>query len=153
MNSYYIIEARRNLVNSYLKMAGRGQSQLKGIHSRFVLKHTSPKHKAAEHKHLCCYRKINKGGKLLDKKVTTIFFASVYRQKVQHLIESTFLDHQVIQLITSTKENAFPTYICFCHLQGDELYMTAERKALGERPEEGALRRGAAKQCHLGCSL
>lgn len=112
-------------------MAGVGQNQLKGIHSRFKvssqnhLKHTSPKHKAAEYKHLCFHRKINKGGKPLEKIVTTIFFASVYRQKVQHFIESTLLDHQVIQLITSTKENAFPTYICFCHLQGDELYVKA----------------------------
>lgn len=53
--------------------------------------------------------------------VTTYFCISVDRKC--NTKKGTFLDHRVLKLLTSTKENAFAPSRCFCHLPGDERNM------------------------------
>lgn len=60
-------------------------------------------------------------GKKYRTAVTTYFWISV--DKKCNTMKGTFLDHQVLKLITSTKENAFSPSRCLCHLPEDEWNM------------------------------
>lgn len=65
-------------------------------------------------------------GKKHRTAVTTYF--CIATDKKSNTKKGIFLDHRVLKLITSTKENAFPPSRCLCHLPGDERNMKPQRR-------------------------
>lgn len=118
--------ARQDLGKHDFQMVSMDQTQSYREGCALCVSQVSQKGTSTEQKYsydnACAATKNNPStGKKLRTVVTRNFCITM--DKKCNTKKGTFLDHRVLKLITSTKENAFPPSRCLCHLPGDERNM------------------------------